>query len=317
MTRPRLQLLLLAAGLGLVAALAETPTNAPSGPPGRTATPAVRSPMTAFRELLAMELPERKMALTNRPPDVQRRILAKVREYESLNAHQRELRLRATELRWHLMALMSLPPANRASRLAMVPDYLRKLVEDRLRQWDRLSPEARQEFLNNDEAARYLSRIQPGDPPPGTHDQLSPERRAKLQAGIEHWRSLSEEDRRKTWRQFNAFFELTPADKLRAMKVFSDAERRRMEKVMDTYAELPPEQRAQYLRSFEQYTSMSLAQRLQFLKNADRWKRMTPAEREHWRSLVKAAPLPPPQRKATPRPESPSSRLARPSLAQN
>src|SRR5437763_6112190 len=58
-----------------------------------TAEPTAKSPVEQFRELLAMNVVERKQALTNRPPEIRKRILAKLREYESLKPDERELRL--------------------------------------------------------------------------------------------------------------------------------------------------------------------------------------------------------------------------------
>jgi hypothetical protein len=286
---------------------AGTITNAAPMPSGTGTTnrspvppmPVLKSPVDTFRELLAMRLPERKQFLTNRPPETQKLILAKVREYESLKPDERELRLRATELRWYLLPLMSLPPTNRAARLALIPEDTRKLLEDRLAQWDLLPPEAQEEMLDNELAARFFSQPNATNTIPR---QISPERRAKLEAGIDRWRGLSEEQRRKTLSQFEAFFELTPAEQVKALNTLSDAERRQMEKVLESYAHLTPEQRTQCLRSFGRFTSMNIGERLQFLKNAERWKLMTPTERETWRQLVSLAPLMPHQRTTPPLP---------------
>src|SRR5262249_48638464 len=123
-------------------ALAATPADA-LAPQATTNVPAVlipvptkpKSPVDIFRELLAMSPVERRRALTNRPPEVQKRILAKVLEYESLKPEEREVRLRATELQWYLVPLMSTSPTNRAAQLARVPVELQKLVESRLAYW--------------------------------------------------------------------------------------------------------------------------------------------------------------------------------------
>ena len=72
---------------------------------------------------------ERENYLTNRPPEIRARILAKVREYEALDPNERELRLRATELRWYLLPLLHESPTNRAARLAAIPDDLQPLVK--------------------------------------------------------------------------------------------------------------------------------------------------------------------------------------------
>src|SRR4051812_7887549 len=79
-------------------------TNTPAAmlPPAPTRS----SPVDYFRELLAMSSTERKAALTNRPAENQKAILAKVREYESMKPDQREWKLKATELRWYLAPLM-------------------------------------------------------------------------------------------------------------------------------------------------------------------------------------------------------------------
>ena len=78
-------------------------------PPGVTnsaVVPRMQSPVDFFRQLLAMTPAERVASLTNRPPEARARILAKVREYQALGPDERELRLRATELRWYLTPLL-------------------------------------------------------------------------------------------------------------------------------------------------------------------------------------------------------------------
>jgi hypothetical protein len=86
--------------------------------------PHLKSPVDLFRELLAMTPAGRENYLTNRPPGIRARILAKVREYEALDPNERELRLRATELRWYLLPLLHESPTNRAAQLAAIPDEL-------------------------------------------------------------------------------------------------------------------------------------------------------------------------------------------------
>ena len=59
---------------------------------------------------------------------------------QALGPDARELRLRATELRWYLTPLLRTPAAERAGRLALVPEDLRELVNSRVEQWDVLPP---------------------------------------------------------------------------------------------------------------------------------------------------------------------------------
>ena len=101
----------LAAATVVFAADAQTPSPVPAKfsaaatnvPP---LPPVVLSPVEFFRQLLAMLPAERNSSLTNRTPEARARILAKVREYQALDPDERELRLRATELRWYLLPLL-------------------------------------------------------------------------------------------------------------------------------------------------------------------------------------------------------------------
>lgn len=260
--------------------------------------PAPKSPVDHFRELLAMSPAERRQSLTNRTPENQKLILAKIREYESLKPEQRELRLRVTELRWYLMPLMTSPATNRPSQLSMIPPDDRKLVEDRLREWDQLPAASQKQLLENEAAIRYFSELQSDTEEERRRilDSLSPARRAKLQAGIADWQRLPQAERDKLTGRFVQFFDLTGPEKAKAINTLSDAERQQIEKTLKNYTKLPPEQRAACIQSFRKFTSMSLEERQLFLKNAERWKLMSPSERESWRVLVKnlsdAPPLP-------------------------
>jgi len=91
-----------------------------------------KSPVALFRELLAMTPDQRQEAIAIRPPDIQKRILEKLNEYELLPGELRELRLRETELRWYLRPLMDEPQTNRAAALARIPAELRAQVQERI-----------------------------------------------------------------------------------------------------------------------------------------------------------------------------------------
>jgi hypothetical protein len=275
----------------------------------------LKSPISFVRELLAMTPLERKLALANRPPETRNRILAKLREYQSLKPNERELRLRATELQWYLQPLMNLPPKDREARLARTPDEMRKLVEERLGRWDLLPAQMREELLNDEMTARYFTQLETSteEQKQKLLSEISPERRAKLEQGLDRWRELSADQREKTMEGFNAFFELTPKERDQALGSLSEAEQRQMEKTLIAYEKLPVEQRAQCIRSFEKFAGMKLADRQAFLKNAERWKLMSPTERQSWRELVNLAPLMPPP---TPSPGMmpPMPKLPRPVL---
>ena len=282
---------------------AETVTNVPapqklfSAPTNLSLPPVphLKSPVDLFRELLAMTPAERENYLTNRPPEIRERILAKVREYEALDPNERELRLRATELRWYLLPLMHEAPTNRAARLAVIPDDLRALVKTRLMQWDILPPPLHKEFFASERALRYFTHvdlpISPPMPPipPGHGRHHNPQ-----DFDSARWNALPEDQRQKIAAQFNRFFELTPMEKKKTLNTLSDAERQQMEKTLETFGKLPPAQRLQCIRAFTEFAGMSAQEKQDFLKNAQRWSQMSPKERQTWRDLVAHVPEWPP-----------------------
>jgi len=257
---------------------------------------AAKSPVTLFRELLAMSPEERQGAIAIRPPDIQKRILEKLQEYEVLPDELRELRLRETELRWYLRPLLDEPRTNRAARLALIPEDQRTIVEERLGLWDLLPPALQEEWKNDEMIANYFSQAQwmTDKERKELLDLIPPGRRAELQKGLDQWSRMSEVERQKTLTGFNRMFELTPEEKAKALDTVPDEERRQMEQTLASYANLTPEQRKRCINSFSEFASMSVAERQQFLKNADRWRQMTPEERQKWRNLVEVAPILPP-----------------------
>ncbi len=247
--------------------------------------PLLRSPVDSFRALLVMPLAERREFLATRATNVQARLVAKIREYQSLTPEERELRLKATELRWYLQPLMRSSPTNRAAQLALIPENMRALVAVRIAQWDRVAAPVQQMFLTNDQSAGYFARVtSPTNFPPLPTTQM----RKQLTARI------------------NQLFELTPDEKETVLATLSDAEREQMEKTLAAYEKLTPDQRRQCLLSFKKYVGMSLGERQAFLQNAERWAQMTPAERQSWREVVSAAPrLPPLPIRPVPQPPLP------------
>jgi len=258
----------------VLTARAQNQLHPPKFPGTRTkptaATAPIQSPVSFFRQLLAMPPDERDNALTNRPPEIRARILAKVTEYEALDPDDRELRLRATELRWWLTPMLRMPQAERLTRLANVPDNLRELVKSRLAQWSILPPPLQDEFLANDQALHYFALVETNQP------AAISERQQQI-AG-----------------QFNQFFELTPEEKEQTLNLLSDAERAEMQKTLLSFEKLPPAQRLVCVQNYAKFAGMSSNERAEFLKNAESWSKMSPKERQAWRDLVQNVPIWPP-----------------------
>jgi hypothetical protein len=283
--------------------VAEPVTNVPAprklfSAPANLSLPPVphsKSPVDLFRELLAMTPAERQNYLTNRPPEIRERILDKLREYKALDPNERELRLRATELRWYLLPLLHEFPTNRATQLAAIPDDLQPLVKNRLMQWDILPPPLQKEFFESERALRYFTHVDSSNSPPMPpippghgwhHGPPDPD--------LAHWNTLAEDQRQKITAQCNQFFELTPMEKKKTLNTLSDAERQQMEKTLETFGQLPPVQRRQCIRAFTEFAGMSAQEKQDFLKNARRWSQISPKERQAWRDLVTHIPEWPP-----------------------
>lgn len=232
------------------------------------------SPVAVFRRLLDMSRRERESYLTNRPPAVQIALRAKVQEYLAMDPDARELRLRATEMRWQLTPLLRLPPAERGPRLALVPEDLAPLVKSRLAEWDQLPPDLQAEFLANDRTLHYFTQV--------TVTNQSP---ADVAAEAQHEQIAD---------QFNRFFELTPDEKQKTLKTLSATERSQMEHTLQAFGLLTTAQRIQCLHAFSQFAGLSREERAEFLQNAGRWAQMSPAERQTWRDLVARVPSWPP-----------------------
>lgn len=281
------------AGWVAVAAAASGPPPLPATPPP---LPTPKSPVDLFRELLAMTGPERRVALTNRTPEVRTRVLAKLQEYELMPAELRELRLRATELRWYLVPLMKLAPAQRPALAVTIPSHLRKLVADRLERWDLLPPGAQGELLENELALDYFTQAGSPDavPPPPPPDSLSEAQYEKLVAAMQRWEAMPAEQRRHMFERVRGFFDLNPREQEKALATFSGTDQQQMEETLEKFAKLSREQRIQCIRSFGKFAGMSAAERQSFLQNAKRWSAMSPTERETWRNLVRRLPEMPP-----------------------
>lgn len=281
--------IVLLAGVALcsVSLLAQPATN-------RAALVPLKSPVAVFRELLAMSPGQRRVAIAIRPPDIQKRILEKVSEYEVLPDDLREQRLRETELRWYLRPLMDEEPTHRAARLAGVPPQLRQLVEERLQTWDVLPPDLKEKWKNDDVVADYFAQIQSAPDQRAVILSNVPFRqRVELERELARWQGMTDDDRQRALFGWNEMFKLPPAEQQKTLDAVSDADRQQMEKTLADYGKLTPPQRAQCVKSFEKFATMSIFERQQFLKNAERWKEMTPEEQQKWRELVEKAPIMP------------------------
>jgi hypothetical protein len=205
----------------------------------------------------------------------------------------RELKLRATELRWQLIPLLSMAPAERGPRLALVPEDLAPLVNSRLADWDRLPPALQAEFLANDRTLHYFAQMV-------TTNQMT----VADPAAEAHHEEIAN--------QFNQFFELTPEEKQKTLKTLSATERQQMEQTLRAFGQLPARERVACIRAFTQFAGLSAEERAEFLQNAGRWAQMSPQERQTWRDLVARVPAWPPIPDNLMPPPLPPTRMVKP-----
>jgi len=246
---------------------------------------AAKSPVAAFRELLNMDPEERAKALADRREETRKRILAKIREYQSLKPDERELRLKVTELGYYLRPLMQAPATNREAQLAVIPEGYRELVQVRLEKWDSLSPATQKRLLLNDAAIRAMTEMTNS-----VSTNVMRIRTVMLQQTIKNWNRLPPNERQELTNRFDDFFQLKPSEVQKAVRMLSPGERTQITATLQKFGNLTPNQRAQCIQSFERLAAMSENERQQFFRNAERWEMMTPKEREEWRKLIETAP---------------------------
>jgi len=287
--------------------------------------PPIKCPVSMFREWLAKNPADREKDLTNRPPAVAKRLLAKLQEYDALNPTERELRLRMTELRWYMLYFVQAPAGDRAAQVALVPEADRQMLGDRLRQWDLLPPGEQQEILKYEQAMENFTGNTSGVGSQTTVAVTSSPASQQSLNNLDNFLKLPPEQRRQMYASFQQFFELTDQEKQKTIGVLPLPQRVRMAAALQTFGKLPKEEREQCIEAFNKFSNLSETERQEFMKNAERWRSLSPAERQAWRTLVHSLtpmpPLPPglatPPLPPMPPPMPPGPRRASLSVATN
>ena len=250
------------------------------------ALPPSPSPIEYFRQLLAMTPAEREKALATKTHEHRTALETKLRQYQQLNAVERELRLQGLKLRYYLLPLMTMPASNRAERLALIPTPDRLLVEERLRHWSQQPREVQREFL---EKKQYLPVTTNAE----TNTLLS-EQRDAIEKTIARWKALPEDKQARIYDDCRKYFELTEKEKEKTLNVFGTQEREQIEKTLQIFGRLPAGQRDRCITGFQKFTELSPEERQEFLKNAQYWQALSPKDRQVWRALVSTlGPQPP------------------------
>ena len=262
---------------------------------------AADSPFAVFKKIVLLPQSEREAAVDEFKISSERHrkfLQTKVHEYAAMTEAERNRKLDALDFRWHLMPLMKTAKADRAKRLASVPERFRTDIELRLTGWDKLDASVRADLLRNESFFRYLSSFGRGRQSRvalTNHMEKMPSRlRQGLDGRITTWREKPRTERRRITRQFHQFFDLPKAEQERALGHLTPKELAKMDATLYQFKAMSRAQRELVMRSFEKLAGMSQAERAGFFRNTERWNGMTNAERKKWRTLVtQMPPLPP------------------------
>jgi hypothetical protein len=263
-------------------------TNAPS----QTAPALLRSPVDGFRELLSMKPGERDKYLAIRPPEIRRRLLEKVAQYESMKPEARELALSATELHWYLERLLQSPRTNRAAQLASIPATYRQFVSGRLGTWDILPPDLQKQALEYESTKSFfLGPTVAGATNQNAFIKIMP---PPLQQTLVDLKRITPPQRAQMYTSFQQFFDFTADEKQQILQSLPEAQRRQLDQNLQILERLPKVQRELGLQSVNKLAGMSDQERREFLRNVVRWEELSDAERQAWRQLVRRLPPLPP-----------------------
>ena len=259
----------------------------------RAAEPAAsgeRNPVAVFRTLLAMRTDARATELAAKPARLRDVLSTRLREYDTFTPAEREARLRATELRYHLNPLLIIAPDARAARLAAVPENFRPLVEERLAAWDKLPAEIQREILANEHLLQAMTRpAVVGAMPP-----LPPGLVPKVPDNVTQWQGLDARQREQLLENFTHYFRLDDRAKTRVVAALPEPKRAETTRALDQFEQLTAAERAASLAALKKLGQMTPAEQSQFYANAEVWQKMPEAERAVWRKVViEFPPLPP------------------------
>lgn len=254
---------------------------APSGnPPVPTAQP-TPAPTELFRRLLAASPQERQKLLAGKPASSVLVISNALREYEALSPGQREVRLRTLELGWYLDPLLRLPAQQRSERLATVPEEWRPPIEQRLKFWDSLPEDLRQQVLASRSAVRVLLV-------PSAAEPLGPPRPPSSPAasGFPPVPDAKQAQRQRLRASLRLLFDLDGKEQQRILESLPDPHQLHLKKAIEAVQALPAAQRDLCIAGLLKYSSLSPEQQQQFLKNCQRWAALSPEEQAALRRLA-------------------------------
>jgi len=275
-----------------------TAANRPPQPPeGAPALPPEVTPIDRFRALLRLPPGERESELAARTSSQREYLRARLEEFDQLAPRERELHLEALTLRHYLLPLLRADTTNRVTGLQAIPLVYRDLVRARLGVWDRLGADQQRAMLESESIFAGLAFVTTPDGLAAGEralDQLSVEKRRRLEADLARWQTLAPEERDRVTGQFKGFLTLTEREQQKALAGLDADRREKAARLVERLDRLTPEQQAKSIEAFARFSALPPADQDRFLRNAARWRAMSTEERSAWRRLFAQAPPAPP-----------------------
>ncbi len=252
--------------------------------------PRPRNPVAAFRNLLLLQPDARTRELAAKPAHLREVISTRLREYDALPPAEREARLRATELRYHLKPLLTLAPVARAPQLAAIPESFRPLVTERLAAWDKLPAEIQREILANEPLLQAMTR----PAVVGAFPPLPPGLEPKVPDNVTHWQGLEPRQREQLLDNFTHYFHLNERAKSQVVAALPEPKRAEAARTLHQFEQLSAGERAACLAALKKLGQMTPEEKARFYANAEQWQKLPESERAVWRKVVvDFPPLPP------------------------
>lgn len=272
----------------------------PPLPPGAesvaTPPPLPTSPVDNFRDWLKLSPAKRASLLAKLPESERKALESKLATYDSLSDDARDLRLRETQLHWHLLALMKLPAAQRKDRLAQVPADERELVQERLLQFDAWPAQKQKTFLDNEEVIGVYLQMQ--EAPPGVRGDvlrnIPAEVRVPLEQRLQKWNGLPPSQRQEMSDHFVQMFQAPDRQREKIIAALPEDVRKQFNKLNESLKQLPEDQRQRCTAALNKFLKMTPEDQNRFLANAARWQKMSEKEHNTWRQIVNKVPQLPP-----------------------
>ena len=240
---------------------------------------------------------DREQALAKKKPAARKVIEERLKEFDALSPDQRRARLRLMQLQEQLLPLLQAPASNRGQLLVFVSKEDQPLIEQRLRSWDKFSPEVQRLVLENEMVMRYFLTGQATTIAGLTTNasKLPPAAGTNMLAQIKKWRELTPDQQRQAYDAFNDLFGLPEKERdkvVGSLQSQTPVDHATVENFVKEFQKLPPAEREKRMLAFQKFSSMTAEQRARFLENAGRWQAMSEADREAFRTMLKDIPPP-------------------------